>query len=390
MKNKLIFLIFFPWWCFFGLSGCQSDFRQAVLTPIKHSSGIENFNQKEVTHIDNLPIETVEYLPGDPIFIWEDLSPSMNLFNVNDEVSSSIENYSFKGWEANGCEILASSDRGDLYRIKLNSEELQKLLSIDSLERKVKNLFNIGVFPSPTNEWAYFYTSDYGCITEMCEKPKPKNPNIGLVSLLNQNELKMLSNNGGADSVQWSPNSSLLAFTDFDSNKIKQVYLFDIQKSLFSKLTSFNDPNQGVLSIKWSPNGQYLAINIKNAEKNSVQIFDLENNTPLIILEGKYIFWWIDDKTILLSSGDSVNIFDITQSKTIRDGTKIFFNNGIFFPFRTNSNIGFFKGNDFLVYDYDQNRLFQIDDLSGQNLFDYIIGWHVSPLDFPGLDQCNK
>lgn len=87
---------------------------------------------------------------------------------------------------------------------------------------------------------------------------------IGVVRLDEPLVPYFLTEFGGASQVAWSPDEEWLAFSDYDSNGILQVFRATPDGRIIQQLTRHVEPLAQIGYLTWSPNGDQIAYSVTN------------------------------------------------------------------------------------------------------------------------------
>ncbi|MEZ4591755.1 MAG: hypothetical protein R3D55_11540 [Chloroflexota bacterium] len=135
-----------------------------------------------------------------------------------------------------------------------------------------------------------------------------------------------LAPNGGAYAYAWSPEGNWLAYSDFDENKILQVYRASSDGRRIEQLT-FHDADPGVIDIlSWSPDSQTLAYAtqafLPSQYENSgwVGLISLSDSQVHTVHPENYQYskglWWSEDSKTVAFVGESFSSNSINSPGT--------------------------------------------------------------------------
>ena len=226
----------------------------------------------------------------------------------------------FIKWQENGCSMLVSTENGVEW-VDLYGTLIKDVFSLASLKQLNLKPYGRYVSLSSDQEWLWYWQVRGNPFNEMGPESNFEIQNIFTVSKdLSQGPFQ-ITKNGGGWAAQWEPNGTLLAFSDYDENRIVQVYVTDMRGNNTFQVTAFNLPlnfetyGSDIQSIKWSPTGKSLAITYLSPTQDSgisTLIIDLKNNKTVLHQNDISFLWWINDDSFLvkdLSTPDKMEIY---------------------------------------------------------------------------------
>ena len=288
------------------------------------------------------------------------------IFNISKNTSNQVFNQN-----VNVSTIQWSKNSKELYFIsKLNDEKFSLIYSVPAEGGKPKKVFDensniLSYQLSPDgNKIAFVRLEDIsvkksellskGFDAEIYEE-EYQNRNLYVYDLRSKT-IKQITSSVSIFEFDWSPDSKSIAAAIADKNLVddsymfKRIYIVDTESGAKYKLVE----NPGKLSqLSFSPDGKNLAFisasNINDAVSGSLFISEVPNQKKFEELknyskgfEGSVIsVKWKDDKTVLFSSEEGVNItlreqsIGDDKSKILIEGGKVVFNqfeyeNGLF------------------------------------------------------------
>ena len=379
MKSNNIFAICFLFLSFLVLVSCnQTKFPESIVdaTPTAERTFADSDIKLITLHNDSL--------------IY-----SINLFNSQ---ISNIINIDINGEyyfiTPTGCELIEISKTDNGFTVNYLDYSGNGISSFVALEEHVKDELIYQYSISPSGKWLSYkvISGDYGMGYEFAP--------IQNVMLLKVNSetpenSEQISINGGAISgkVAWSNNDQYLAFTDFDQNKIQQVFLYDLFQGERLQITHFSAdlPFQEIFSLTWSSDSNYLAFATVQPIKNeftlaygsgSIYIAKLEPTETKIIQVYKNkginrsVFWWGDQNDLVFVSNNegkylndadyTIGWYEVREEKMVKTLTDfdLQLNQNVYFVIpitEDNNSIGLF-GKDLFIYDYAKNDLQKKDN----------------------------
>ena len=316
-------------------------------------------------------------------------------------------------WTGNGCDMVVLTgyskwSNQEILRVDLQGNILQNLLSFEP--SKIIGFISL----SPSEEWIAYRLSEgealggYDVIFEY--------ENIEVISANGELGPYRLTHGNGGREVAWAPDSTRLAYGDFDENGVPQLYVSNLDGSGRVQLTQFVDPLVDILNIRWSPDGERIAFaydrlgNISPMEprKTDVMVIPSDNNELPTIADQvyqTYSLWWQGNDTLVVWG------YKDTHGSTSAANELLFWVNSgtgqvtefleadttpggymeITHPFGSSSRIGFFTAGRFYSYDPISGEFQTWDNV---NLRNYVRGsfiirdWISAPSSFQGEAAC--
>lgn len=306
----------------------------------------------------------------------------------------------FVEWRNKGCELLISTDDGNLLLVNLDGEVQQKIFEYSELEKRKLAPYGFKVFLSPDDQWLWYWTAAGRPFDETGENTRLEIQNISVIARDLKEGPYHLTSNGGGWVASWSPQGNLIAFTDYDLNKVIQVYVSTYRGEKKAQLTDFNQSGsfekQGanVYEILWSPDGNKVAVNYSYIENGNEEfatiITDIHNKQVEFQQSQSSFLWWVDNLNFIgrLREKDTESVFSYNLlSKGIgRKITQKYFAH--IHPFIYTNQAGFFgMQNDwkFSVLNINNGVVqsiptFDLNDMQGD--------WFSTPPEFEGKGKC--
>ncbi|MCB2160577.1 hypothetical protein KQH40_00665 [bacterium] len=398
MKSKnsvLIYLILVTLLC---CTGCKQQNVDNFTTPNSSNQNMEvavtseemlpTQLPQEITYTPEIPTSTPIgefFLPGDSmVLILGVVDHVVGYYQVNLDtgefrllLADGKPVFEVYNWLEDSCELVVSiADSGPIVNINLDGQ-ITSVIYSESLDLPTGEL-------SPDNKYfAYIVGSgyrDYFRYEVQDLLIRDLGDDINLVY--------QMSTNGGVWDFEWSPDGSMIAYTDYDDFGIMQLYVSNLVGTNLEQISNNKQSNLAISEIRWSTEGEGIAYQLENKENYSAYIIVHNFSDPNTskIEYGPYTsisdFWWHSDNEIgiFYSDDESRNTWKITWYQAF-DGKLINSLGEIDTPSQnivipkslkgTNS-IGYFNQNrnvDSIFYIYD----FKTDTFSSfQNIEAYI------------------
>ncbi|GJM42114.1 MAG: hypothetical protein DHS20C20_23960 [Ardenticatenaceae bacterium] len=220
-----------------------------------------------------------------------------------------------------------------------------------------------------------------------------------------------LTQNGYTPSPAWSPNGERLAFSNYDSAGILQLYHAASDGSDLIQLTHFSEPIARIQGVRWSPDGQWLTFAVYNTVnplapgESNLWSVNTNGHAQQQANLGEYIVrqpsWWSADSA---SYSAYVELWSTESSLGFQGGKIVWVNpqtgvvtdeftpRGInfehVFPVGGNNIIGFL-GSAFTMYERKSESIISISESPFGPLYARTITPIIGPYDFPGESNCN-
>ena len=200
-----------------------------------------------------------------------------------------------------------------------------------------------------------------------------------------------ISKNGGAWIFDWSPNSQLLAYTDYDENDTLKIYSADYHGNQHVEYQTLPEAGNAPDGILWSPNSKYFVLKYIAFDRSNLWIANSENQNIVPVGEVDE-FWWEDDNILGTWDDDVIRWIDPASGKVVRSLENVPAGNGGMKPFGSTSRIAcFWCFEDQLeyglkIFDVNTRELYKMPNVT--DILD-VAGWEAAPDSFPRQDICN-
>lgn len=312
-------------------------------------------------------------------------------------------------WSANGCNLLVALHNSSNVQFVQTDLEGNIIASASQpIPRNTDAGSRYGWTISSTQEWIAFLVGtgedEEGFGFEFKDVWAVRNGEESATPIA-------LTQNGYTPSTAWSPNGESLAFSNYDSAGILQLYHAAPDGSDLVQLTHFSESIARIQGVRWSPDGQWLTFAVYNTVnplapgESNLWSVNANGHTLEQVTLGDYIVrqtsWWAADSTsysayVELWSTESSRGFQGSkvvwvnpQTGTVTDEfTPTGFNFEHVFPIGGNSAIGFL-GSAFTVYDKENRALASREMSPFGPLYARTITPIIGPYNFPGEDSCD-
>lgn len=210
-----------------------------------------------------------------------------------------------------------------------------------------------------------------------------------------------LSEHGGARVFAWAPDGLRIAFSDYDENNVQQIYISKRDGKEKKQLTQFNQQDGEVRLLRWSPDGTKLAFQqlTELDHPETLGMILVSESLPFItytvVPPGVKNFWWDGDEVLVI-----LTEFDEVASE-IGEGAIVWLDTTTRQLVNSLRESDIIKNNIITAGYFGQSKLFLISD-SGFFIYDPATGvmlqefgfflpysdLKISPMNFPGEDQC--
>src|SRR4030043_1328484 len=241
-------------------------------------------------------------------------------------------------WEGNGCTLIVRTESG-IVEMDLQGKILRTIFPFERLP-----LINDGVILippsygrraidilSPDGYWISYKVGS-GNVEQRGDDLEPIRydyEDLETISIDGTKGPYRLSQRGGAWRAAWSPDSTQIAYSDYDDQGNHQLFVISKDGSNRRQLTSFIDMVE-IRKIMWSPNGEKIAAVVGLFDDMSAD-YSVVINIDAEISSEEYnnviAEWWRDDDSIIAyqiveqeSRHAEIIVSDIISSKisTIR------------------------------------------------------------------------
>lgn len=351
-------------------------------------------------------LATLEWERGKPLVALFEIAGQgkvvFSIVNLNTEVKQTLDFGASKllegaDWFANGRELQVAlrSDSGVKFvRIDISGNILQEIISSTEEYPGGGTLSKL----DPLGDWvAYVNFKDVSPISSA---------NVQVVSRVNPVSPYKLTDRGGACvdemdiycAMAWAPDGQHLAYSAYNADGIKQLYVSEPDGSGQRQLTTFTDPEAEIYTLRWSPEGDKIVFPVGNRERSlSLGIVFVEQGTFMTAtslhpnLTG---FWWHNNDVVATAvhfigaplgsrtaihwiDAETGNILDSLSEAETPDKDILSPK-----PFGTTQRIGFFSqtqtGTAFYVYDLLTRSFERQPDVISQ--LGLLLLWVAAPL----------
>lgn len=361
-----------------------------------------------------IEVDSIQF-PQEALMLMDDIGTHLYLYDLksNEPIRELTEKeylLGFDGWYDSGCSLFVTNADADIARVDLNGKWLQTLFSYKNLDQKEENLIGYRAYISPDYRWVWYYVGGGNYANEVGPQVLYETMNIRVVSVDGTIGPFEISQNGGAwIDAKWSPDGSLIAYSDLDDQHAQQLFVATrggenrVQLTHFEETVLFEDVSENNLKLhgfEWSPDGENIAVNYSKDWDRLVDIISLDGKK--FSVEGlgpkTRALWWVDVNRLILSSQtpgrEGLYVYNI-QSKAVEgevlethfpfiEFAKPFISTDVigFFSFDTSSN-----WEVFYLYDIETKRF---EKLLNIERIDALEDWWMTPNDFPGEVVCQN
>lgn len=273
------------------------------------------------------------------------------------------ENLVFKvlGWGEYECSLIAQLD-SSISVIDINGKLLNTIISFENLPASNDEGLNSYPTLSPNQRFLY-YKVGYGepLIYPDLTISRYEKEYIELIQIEDIATPVRISNNGGSWLALWSPNSMLIAYSDYDSNGNLQIFTSTFDGKNI-KQVSFFDSKVEFLKIAWSPNSRYFIApyDVDGDWAADATFFADISNDREGSLENIAGWWWQDDNSIV--GGDTKNngliVLDIFKDSILDGFQEIDYRGYLVGQFKFPNSVGYFNSDGhFSTYNTKTRKL---------------------------------
>ena len=417
------------------ISGCSIESTNLIVTPTLMTSKntitiketetpltIKTDDFTGVFHVAPTPSPTVVLLtptinsmnkidiPNDYFILTNDLGYELRIVDVGTGVARDLfpehSLAKFVEWRDNGCQLVVLSE-GNLVLVDLNGEQMKTLFSYSALEEK--NLVPYGRYfsLSPDGQWVWYWQVDGKGYNEMGPESNYEIQNIFTISKDFSQGPFPITKNGGGWVASWAPTGNQIAFSDYDDNRVVQVFVSSVQGNDKTQVTDFKYQipfetyGTDILQIDWSPDGKNIAITYISNETQvsglATEIVDSVNGQINYRQVDARFLWWISESSFMVRDLSDVEDNSIYAQELGANGhgfklMELEFPNFLqTHPFYSNQYVGFFAEFDDTYFFVFNSQDGSITPISTIRYPDYLIkGWVSPPSTFPGIEFCEK
>lgn len=258
------------------------------------------------------------------------------------------ENLVFKvlGWGEYECSLIAQLD-SSISVIDMKGNLLDTIISFESLPASNGEGRKSVPTLSPNQKYLY-YTVGYGepLVYPDLAISRFEKEYIELMQIEDVTTSVRIPSNGGSWIASWSPNSMLIAYSDYDSNGNLQIFTATFDGKNIRQV-SFFDSKVEFLKIEWSPNSRYF-IAPYDADSDwaaDATFFADTSNDHTGSLENIAGWWWQDDNSIV--GGEIINngliVLDVFEGSSLDSFQEIDYRGYLVGQFRLPNLVGYFN-----------------------------------------------
>lgn len=344
------------------------------------------------TETKNIPMGSpliLQYTLGGEIFLQDirrgvvrSLDPMYKIYNSGD----------FRGWSRGGCAFLIREpDSYDIVEIDLQGKLLRTVFSSKVLSYNGNGKVSPYVLLSPSDNWAAFYVADGNIIEHPVRGAHYEKENLMVISSSGDQGPFQISKRGGAWVYQWAPDSTHIAYSDYDLSGQFQIFVSDYQVKSRTQVTKFIGEDLPPNEISWSPNSEFLvlvywldggAYSLKLISKGGGQIISFENVD---------YFWWKENSFLYLWIGDEIHWIDPYKYNVINKIPRVPKLQANVNQLGDRNQLGCFidcfgqKTYGLIAFDVDKREFIQYPNTT--RILD-MAGWRMTPRNFSGEDSC--
>jgi WD40 repeat protein len=211
-------------------------------------------------------------------------------FQWGDEAPANVE------WWSNGCGLnvtLATPSGAALVSVGLQSSKAENVFVG---EKHLGDGFVAWPILSPDRKWVA-----YTVLSGKQQYIGAEFQNIEVIDVKNPAQPFVLTNRGGAWKAAWSPRGEYIAYSDYDSSGIAQVYRSRADGSDMVQLTHFTTRGTTIGAARWSPHNDKIVIAAYESDgTGSVWIIFADGSKPIKVKAAGTIlktddFWWSEN-----------------------------------------------------------------------------------------------
>jgi len=213
-------------------------------------------------------------------------------------------------WAGNGCTLIAAT-RDEIVEMDLQGKILRTIFSFDkfptitdgvilsppSIGRRAINSL------SPNEAWIAYKigSGNFQQRPDDLEPIRYELENLEIMSVDGTQRPYRLSQNGGAWRAAWSPDSAQIAYSDYDDNRIHQLFIINRDGTNRRQVSSFTSPAIEILNILWSPDGDKIALlvghdgNEPSVDTIVIDVNDYTSREHVNIMAK----WWRDNESFI-------------------------------------------------------------------------------------------
>lgn len=296
----------------------------------------------------------------------------------------------FLGWTNRGCGLYVRTENFDIVEIDLEGKILRTVYEAEKIYSLYGDTASLWAKPSPDETYLAF-------ISRAGERKEYANDGyhfdreeLMLVKADFSETPYSISSGGGAWIYAWSPDSSKIAFTDFDANGNAQVYIADLRSSKKYPLTNFDAQRRIPSELLWAQDGENIALLFLREEPGWDVVVNNIEGDEVFSIDGIRQFWWDGEGTFGVIKDSSIQLYDAIGGSLLKkmdipasESTPKYF--GRTHQLACLSDCFGNKGYGLVMFDLDSQEMTRYPNLI-QN-FDFA-GWEASDSAFPGETLC--
>ena len=234
-------------------------------------------------------------------------------------------------WQGNGCTLMVYLKGDGVYEINLHGEVVRRIFTYDSFPEITDGTI---LLPSSIHRYAYYplspddswiaYLIGSGNIEERGDDLEPfryEYQDLATMSVDGTAGPYRLSQRGGARRVAWSPDGQRLAFSDYDTEGIPQLFVATRDGSNRDQLTHLTQPME-IGKILWSPDGERIALYVSQVDTwaiGSTLIIEMSQDA-IYSYEDIRAEWWRDSDSLIAQhrtaqGQSSIIVYDISTGE---------------------------------------------------------------------------
>ena len=334
----------------------------------------------------------LQYVAGDEVYLQDVATGERRRL---DPKISFGEYDQFLGWTRQGCGFYYRANNYNIVELDLHGDVIRTVFSAEKLKLyRGEGEVSEFVLLSPSEEWVAFMAGQ-GERTSLPDRYEYHyaSENVFVMASDGSAGPFQISQNGGAWAYFWSPDSTKLAYLDYDRDGNFQVYVANYDGSERSQLTHFTTDTSIGDYFLWSPDGKHIEIDSYLDVSSEYNLFLAAIQSEQVIFLKKvgapsYSSW--DDGVFLLWKDDQIEWLDPSTGEIIRQRSGVPNFEKMRWPGRFDSGkkMGYFSATDdkFYIYDIEANSL---NSWPAVTKLTFLAGWQIAPDAFPGEAACS-
>jgi hypothetical protein len=234
------------------------------------------------------------------------LSPKVVIFRQDD----------FLGWKSSGCSFVYRTQDRDIIEVDLHGSIVNTLYSVSDLSELVPPESDFTVSVSPLEDSLTFIKMT----GERLEHPDMglhyENENVFLLLLKNTNDLRQVSQNGGAWISQMSNDGQFVAYTDYDAEGRFQIFVYSVKDNKRTQISFYSEQESALGSLSWSPDNLYIA-KTGFYFPFDVEVLDVLSHSSIEFQDAE-TFWWEQNHIFAIWKEGKIQWFSATQNEAVK------------------------------------------------------------------------